>query len=147
MTDLAVNLNKTIHSPIEKVFDAWLNPKTLSKFILPMAGMAEPKTETDAREGGEFSIIMNVGEEKIPHTGKYLEITRPNKLVFTWNSPFSAGNSVVTLNFDKIDENSTNIKLSHTKFPDEESRVNHEDGWDNILIKLDNVLTSLNAVA
>ena len=38
MTDLTVNLSKTIHAPIEKVFDAWLDPKTLSQFVLPMRG-------------------------------------------------------------------------------------------------------------
>ncbi len=36
MTDLIVNISKTIQAPIEKVFDAWLNPETLSQFILPM---------------------------------------------------------------------------------------------------------------
>ena len=59
------------------MFDAWLNPKTLSQFILPMPGMPQPQVETDPREGGDFTIIMQVGDEKIPHTGQYLEISRP----------------------------------------------------------------------
>ena len=33
MTDLKVNIEKIIHAPIDKVFDAWLNPKMLSKFM------------------------------------------------------------------------------------------------------------------
>ncbi len=70
MTDLTVNVTKTINSPIEKVFDAWLNPKLLSQFILPMAGMPQPQVESDAREGGSFTIIMHVGDDKIPHTGE-----------------------------------------------------------------------------
>ena len=92
MTDLTVNINKTIHAPIEKVFDAWLNPETLSQFILPMPGMPNPQVKTDAREGSEFTIIMQVGEDKIPHTGQYLEIHHPDKLVFTWELPFSTDN-------------------------------------------------------
>ena len=32
MTELSVNITKKIHAPIEKVFDAWLNPKIVSKF-------------------------------------------------------------------------------------------------------------------
>ena len=136
MSDLTVNVTKIIHAPIEKVFDAWLNPETLSQFILPMPGMPQPQTETDAREGGNFTIIMQVGDDKIPHTGKYIEISRPNKLVFTWESPFSTEGSTVTLKFSDIGENKTSIDLTHIKFPDEESRGNHEDGWGNILESL-----------
>jgi len=141
MTDLTVNLNKIIHAPIEKVFDAWLNPTTLSQFILPMAGMEEPLVENEARKGGGFTIIMKVGEDKIPHTGKYLEIDRPNKLVFSWHSPVSTDDSVVTLHFTAMGPDKTNIELTHVRFIDEERRSNHEGGWHNILNKLADVIS------
>jgi len=140
MTDLTVNVTKIIHAPIERVFDAWLNSETLSQFILPMPGMPQPQTETDAREGGDFTIIMDVGDDKIPHTGKYLEISRPNKLVFTWMSPCSTDGSTVTLEFSKLKENETNVELTHVKFIDEETRLDHEGGWSNILDKLNDVM-------
>lgn len=140
MSDLTVTVNKTIHSHIETVFDAWLDPKMLAQFIMPMPGMPSPETETDAREGGNFTIIMQVGDNKIPHTGKYLEIKRPDKLVFTWVSPFTADNSTVTLTFVELANKQTQVELTHVRFPDEESRSNHEGGWSNILDKLDDVL-------
>jgi len=140
MTDLTVNVTKIVHAPIERVFDAWLNPETLSQFILPMPDMPQPQTETDAREGGDFTIIMHVGDDKIPHTGKYLEISRPNKLVFTWMSPCSTDGSTVTLEFSELKENETNVELTHVKFIDEETRLDHEGGWSNILDKLNDVM-------
>ena len=140
MTDLTVHVTKTIHAPIERVFDAWLNPKTLSQFMLPMPGMPQPQTEIDAREGGNFTIIMQVGDNKIPHTGKYLEISRPDKLVFTWESPFSTDGSIVTLKFSDLGGNKTCVELTHLKFIDEESRGNHEGGWGNILESLNKIL-------
>ncbi len=140
MTDLTVNVTKIINAPIEKVFDAWLNPETLSQFILPMPGMPHPETETDPREGGNFAIIMQVGDNKIPHTGQYLEITRPTKLVFTWESPFSVDGSTVTLNFSDLGENQTQLELTHVKFIDEEARSNHQGGWGNILGSLNDIL-------
>ena len=71
--------------------------------------MPETDVEIDAREGGHFTFIMHAGDEKIPHTGKYLEIHRPDKLVFTWASQYSVvDNSTVTLKFAKIDDNKTN---------------------------------------
>ncbi len=142
MTDLTVNVTKTVHVPIERVFDAWLNPETLSQFMLPMVGMPQPQTETDAREGGRFTIIMQVGDDKIPHAGEYLEISRPDKLVFTWESPFSAEGSTVTLKFGDIGENKTNVDLTHIKFIDEQARTNHEVGWGNILGSLNDILDS-----
>jgi uncharacterized protein YndB with AHSA1/START domain len=141
MTDLILNLSKTIHAPIEKVFDAWLDPEMLSIFMLPMPGMPAPDVENDPREGGNFTIVMHAGDDKLPHTGEYLEIKRPDRLVFTWVSHRSVDNSTVTLNFTKIDDNETNISLSQIKFIDEEARSDHEGGWGNILDKLNEVMS------
>jgi uncharacterized protein YndB with AHSA1/START domain len=140
MTDLTVNVEKTIGAPIEKVFDAWLNPKILAQFMMPMPGMPESDVKNDVREGGSFSIIMHAGNDELPHTGKYLEIKRPDKLIFTWVSHCSADNSIVTLNFKKIDNNKTNVSLSHVKFIDEKTRSDHEGGWTGILSKLNDVI-------
>ena len=141
MTELTLNISKIIHAPIEKVFDAWLNPILLSKFMTPMPGMPESDVENDARQGGSFTIIMHVGDEKLPHTGKYLEINRPNKLVFTWASHRSPDDSKVTLNFTRIDDHKTEVSLSQVKFIDEEARSDHEGGWSNILDKLNELMS------
>lgn len=137
MSELTVKLRKTINAPAEKLFDAWLDPETLSQFILPMPGMPHPEVENDPREGGQFSIIMHVGDEQIPHTGEYLTVDRPHKLVFSWLSPFSTDGSEVTLNFSEPEPGITLIELTHIRFPDKESRSNHEGGWRNILDVLD----------
>lgn len=139
MTDLKLKVSKTINASIEKVFNAWLNAEMLSQFMLPMVGMPHPKTESDPQVGGQFAIFMQVGDDEIPHTGEYLEIDFPRRLAFSWNSPFSAEGSVVTLDFKQVDENKTHIDLVHVKFPDEQSRSNHEGGWGNILDALDNL--------
>jgi len=141
MSDLKVHVSKTINAPIEKVFNAWLDTKTLSQFMLPMPGMPNPKTESDPRVGGGFTIYMQVGEDEIPHTGKYLEIEYSTKLVFTWISPFSMDDSTVTLLLTPINESTTSIDLTQLKFLDEESRSNHEGGWGNILEALNKTLS------
>ena len=142
MTDLKVNIEKIINAPIEKVFDAWLDPQIMSKFMMGMPDMPESEVETDAREGGNFTIIMHYRGEKLPHTGKYLEISRPHRLVFTWASHHSVvDNSTVTLNFTRLDDQKTNVALSHVKFIDEEMRSAHEGGWECILDKLNAVIS------
>ena len=103
-----------------------------------------PETEVaeiDAREGGGFTFIMHCGDEGLPHSGKYLEISRPDKLVFTWVSRYSVvENSTVTVYFTRVDENKTKILLSHIRFIDEESRSGHEEGWGCILDRLSEVI-------
>jgi uncharacterized protein YndB with AHSA1/START domain len=140
MTDLTLNIEKIINAPIEKVFDAWLNPKMLSK-IMRRPEMPESDVENDPREGGSFTIMMHKNGEKFPHTGKYLEISRPNKLVFTWASHHSLDDSTVTINFTKIDDNKTKISLTQVRFIDEEARSGHEEGWGIILDNLNEFMS------
>ena len=133
MTDLTVNIKKTINAPIEKVFDAWMDPVMLTRFILPSPGMPQPDVENDPQQGGRFSIIMHVGENDIPHTGTYLKVDRPDHLEFSWESPYSTDDSRVLLDFKAVDTGSTEIELTHVKFISEEARSDHEGGWGAIL--------------
>ncbi|MDH3221716.1 MAG: SRPBCC domain-containing protein [Gammaproteobacteria bacterium] len=140
MTDLTVRIDKTVNAPIEKVFDAWLDPALLTQFILPAPGMSQPEVENDPREGGNFTIVMHVGDDRVPHSGSYLAIDRPNRLKFSWESPYSTDDSAVTLEFRAVDANTTEVTLTHVKFLHEEARSDHEGGWSNILDKLGEVL-------
>ena len=139
MNDLICKLSRVINAPIDKVFDAWLDPHLLARFMLPMPGMPQPKTEVDGRVGGRFTIHMDIGEKIIPHSGTYLELDRPNRLVFSWESPFSTDGSTVTLEFTALDKAKTRLELTHARFIDEETRDNHEIGWGNILAALDDL--------
>lgn len=145
MTELSVKLRKTLNAPVERVFQAWLDADMLSRFMTPLPGMPEPRVEVDAREGGSFTIYMQVGDEEIPHTGEYLEVNPYSRLVFTWISPFSTDGSTVTIQFSKISDNRTRIDLSHVKFRGEAERSSHEGGWANILEKLADVTVEMQA--
>ncbi|MCV0424702.1 MAG: SRPBCC domain-containing protein, partial [Roseibium sp.] len=127
-------------APVERVFEAWLDPDTLARFMTPGPGMTVPKATTDPKVGGTFEIIMQAGDQQIPHKGIYREISRHSRLVFTWESPFSEPDSVVTLDFvDAAGE--TELTLTHVKFPSQESRDNHEGGWNRIVECLDPVVS------
>ena len=147
MEELTVDIEKTIKAPIERVFDAWLDPALLTRFMLPASGMENPRVTCDPRVDGRFEILMRVGDNEIPHTGSYLEIDRPNQLAFTWESPESPEGSVVTLTFSAIGEGQTAVRLRHVKFLDERRRDNHEGGWGNILATLDGVMRDASEAA
>ena len=74
MTELSLRVTRTINAPIEAVFNAWLDPAMLVRFMTPGEGVTVPKAETDARVGGRFDIVMTAGEKELPHSGTYLGI-------------------------------------------------------------------------
>ena len=138
MTELSCTISRTINAPAEDVFNAWLDPVMLAKFMLPGEGVTVPKATADPREGGRFDILM-VGEKELPHGGVYQVIKPHSQLVFTWESPFSVDGSTVTLDFEQV-AGGTNITLTQVKFLDEQMRDNHVSGWTRILKVLDEVV-------
>ena len=139
-TELSLEVKKHLAYPPERVFDAWLDPKTLAKFMKPGPDVTTPEVTSDAVVGGRFKIVMKAPEMgEIPHEGEYLEIDRPNRLKFTWLSPYSQEGSTVTLTFASKD-GGTDLTLHHIRFPSEESRDNHEGGWTAILNTLSEAL-------
>ncbi|MFA3917882.1 SRPBCC family protein [Ruegeria hyattellae] len=140
MSDLSLDISHHMPYPPERVFDAWLDPEMLMKFMLPGPGMSVPEASSDAKVGGRFRIIMRAPEAgDLPHEGEYLEIDRPNRLRFTWVSPYSQDDSTVTLEFSARD-GGTDVRLHHVRFPSEESRDNHQGGWTMILQALEAAL-------
>lgn len=131
MTDLSLTVERVISAPPERVFDAWLNPQMLMRFMTPGPSETCPKATSDAVEGRRFEIIMR-GERDLLHSGTYQEITRHSRLVFTWESPFSVPASTVTLDFQP-EGSGTRLTLTHVKFQNEEMRDNHTGGWTAIL--------------
>jgi uncharacterized protein YndB with AHSA1/START domain len=83
-----VRVTRRFGASPEQVFDAWLDPEMIGKW---MFGPAHPEREEeivrislDARVGGSFSFVVRRQGQEIDHVGEYLEIDRPRRLVFTW---------------------------------------------------------------
>ena len=130
---LELTVSRTIPASRKEVFEAWLSPDALQRFMCPAEGMSVPKVEVDAREGGSFLIVMMVGDKEMPHRGEYKTINRYEQLAFTWVSEHSMPGSLVTIDFKEKSPSETEVILHHVGFPSEESRTNHEGGWGRIL--------------
>ena len=132
MQELSLEVTRVIAAPQEAVYEAWLDPEKLRRFMTPGPGMRVASAETDPREGGRFAIVMANDEAELLHEGTYEELRPHDRIVFTWESPFSAEGSRVTLDFAPAD-GGTEVRLRHVRFPDLQSRDNHEGGWSTIL--------------
>lgn len=137
MSELDLTVTRRIAAPRERVFNAWISPGTLAKIMRPGSGVADARVEIDAVEGGRFRIDMVTPEREIPHSGTYIEIRFYERLAFTWASPHSLDDSVVTIDFAEAEPGVTDVTLRQVKFRDEGARDGHVQGWNAILDHLD----------
>jgi uncharacterized protein YndB with AHSA1/START domain len=133
MSDPFVAITRTVRASQRALFEAWLNPEALKEFMLPHEGTTIENVLIDARTGGMFSLVMVIGETKIPIHGRYLAMSRYDFLEFTWRSPQTTEGSIVTLEFKKISATETEIVLSHRGLHSEELRRGHISGWASVL--------------
>jgi len=133
-TDLSLTINRRISAPPQKVYEAWLDPQKLIRFMSNCEGMSLAAAETDPKVGGRFLLLMNSENgEAIPHTGTYLDLQPHSRIAFTWESKYSqAEGSTVTLEMAP-DGDATLLKLTHVRFANEASRDGHTGGWSTIL--------------
>jgi uncharacterized protein YndB with AHSA1/START domain len=72
--------------PAARVFDAWLDPAWISRWMYGPQLRDERivRLDVDRRVGGKFSFVVDRQGVEINHVGEYPEIDRPSLLVFTW---------------------------------------------------------------
>lgn len=128
-----VKLNRTIACARERVYDAWLDPQSLVKFMCPAPETWVGRAEVDPVVGGAFEIVMVVGEQEMPHKGEYRVLDRPSRISFTWVSPMAGDGSVVDVELAAVDDNTCELTLIHRGLPTQQSRDNHAGGWGHIL--------------
>jgi uncharacterized protein YndB with AHSA1/START domain len=133
--DFTVTVSREIGAPAEVLFDAWLEPRSLGGWLRPSV-ISETRAEVDAQVGGEFRIVMVRGGAEVLHSGRYLEIDRPRRLVFSWRSPATGGrDSIVTVTFQERAD-STLVEICQVGLADGAARADHHQGWSDILREL-----------
>jgi uncharacterized protein YndB with AHSA1/START domain len=81
--------------------------------------------------------------QEIGGGGGYLEVTPPERLVFTWmwdGHEGDAGSQLVEVEFSEQADGTTNVVVTDRGFRDEEDRQSHRDGWQGSLDNLERVL-------
>lgn len=88
MTLLPVQARITRHfdNTAERVFDAWLDCDLIGVWMFgPFVRDEEIiHLSRDPRVGGAFSFLVERGDDAVEHAGRYLELSRPRRLAFSW---------------------------------------------------------------
>ncbi len=141
----AVKVQRDIAAPADILFDAWLDAESLSGWLHPQP-TSHCTARVDAREGGDFEIVMYLDGEPLPHTGRYIRIARHTQLVFTWASPATQKQeTLVTVDFLET-QGKTRVTVTHEKLPENrETACSHHDGWTDALRQLDELASAKTA--
>ena len=125
-------IERLLPAPPDEVFAAWTMPERMADWLSPI-GHAE--AEVDVRTGGSFRIVMVHSDTRIEHTGTYLELDPPARLVFTWISPYTGPEpSLVTVELQPAGAG-TRLLLTHERLPG--GVVDgHRNGWRAMLERL-----------
>lgn len=127
-----VRVRRRFDASAERVFDAWLDPKGAGTFLFATPTGRMVRAEIDPRNGGKFCFVDRRDGEDVEHTGTYLEIARPRRLVFTFAVPkYSPACTRVTIDIVPLDTG-CELTLTHEGvLPDYADRT--ESGWTKIL--------------
>lgn len=127
-----VRITRRIAAARESVFDAFTVPELRRRWWAAHPGDQCTLCEIEARVGGRYRINMISQSREFITTGTFLEVDRPQRLVFTWSWELPAGgpeNSVVTIDLVVLGASLTELTLVHDRLVTDELRTMHAEGW------------------
>jgi len=141
-----LRLVRTFNAPRERVFAAWTDPDQFAQWMCP-PGFGLDECTLDVRKGGAWRAHgYKPGGEHFAKSGVYVEVKRPELLVFTWahhaedNYVSPRGHeTTVRVEFRAVG-NKTELTLVQGPFIDTPNFNGHNAGWLGSFDKLDSFL-------
>jgi uncharacterized protein YndB with AHSA1/START domain len=140
-TGTSLRVSRVIKADRDAVFRAWTEPEQLRQWSSP-EGVTLQTAEVDLAVGGRYHLRMHSSEgQEHNAVGTYREIDRPYRLVYTWSweeEEYDVGETLVTVEFNDLG-GSTEVVITHERFPTSQARDDHEQGWTSCLNRLESV--------
>ncbi len=133
-------ITRTYQASRDRVWRAWTQPSVMQQWLTPGEGIVIESVQMDVRTGGRFRIQqLHPGNEYFTAAGTYLEVTEPEKLVFTWDwekdgagmeyGELEGKQTQVTVELHTKEDGRTQLTLTHEHFQTTASRDGHNTGW------------------
>jgi uncharacterized protein YndB with AHSA1/START domain len=139
----SVRLSRQVSAAPERIFDAWLDPEEARTFLF--AGPSEDAIhcEIDARVGGGFRIVQRSGGEEVEYAGEYLEIDRPQRLVFSlFVEKYAQHDDRVIVELAPVAKQSLLVLTHELSLPNPAERSRIQRGWTVVLDRLGALCTA-----
>jgi len=136
---VSVTVERRLAAAPERVFEAWLDPESLGRWLFATPDGVMERVEVDPRIGGRFLVAERRGEELAEHHGEYVALDRPRRIAFDFWTSLSEERTRVSITIEADGEGSL-LSLRHDGvWADYEERT--EKGWAMILGNLAKTLT------
>ena len=129
-----VRVERRIEAPIDRVFDAWLDPATLGEWLFRTPEGELVSASAEAEVGGAWQVTERRADGDWVHQGVYEAIERPTRLVLTLNVPKASADETRVIVAVAADDNGTTIALTQTMNADAAANAERiAQGWAGIL--------------
>lgn len=138
---IQIRISRRFTASAERVFDAWLDQKTAGRwwFATPTGKMQ--KVEIDGCVGGKFMIVERRGDENAEHSGTFIELDRPRRIVLDFATDREHAPTRVTIEIVAQKDGGCELTLSHDLSPEwADYKDRTSQGWTMILESLAKVL-------
>jgi len=136
---VTVRVERHIDAAPERVFDAWLDPDSVGRWLFATPDGVMERVELEPRVGGRFQIDERRGADLAEHFGVYEEIDRPRRLVFSFGVGL-APDAMTRVTVEIAPEaDGSRVVLTHEKvWADYAGKTG--EGWTTILNRLADAL-------
>lgn len=145
-------MTREFDAPRTLVFDAWIKPELVRRWLLGPDGWSMPVCEIDARPGGSYRFVWRHDSrgEEMGMGGRYLEVVRPERIVATekFDQAWYPGEALQTTTFTESAGKTTLIET--VRYESREARdgvleSGMETGVDQSFDRLEELLASQSA--
>jgi uncharacterized protein YndB with AHSA1/START domain len=140
MAAAEIRVEKTFRHPRERVFDAFVDPARVGEWLFHTPDGVMEKTDYDPVPDGKFVIFERRDETLARHFGRFVEILRPERIVFDFRTDDDGEWTRVTVAFEAEDDG-CRVVLTHdlaAEWAAYAGRTVH--GWTTILNSLEDVM-------
>ena len=117
-TPLNARVSHRFNASAERVYDAFLDLSTARRFLYASAMGEIVRAELDPRVGGAYVLTDRRNGADVEHSGTFLELDRPRRLVFTMFVPgYSTSPDRVTVDIVPL-EGGCDLNLTPEMAPD-----------------------------
>ncbi len=138
---IELRITRRIAAPCERVFDAWLDPDTMARFLFATPGGVMQQVDNAPHVGGRFTVVERRADGDAPHYGVWRVLERPTRLVFAFSTqPHDPAADAVSITLVS-DGDGCLLTLVHALAPewaDDADRT--RGGWTSMLDTLARVL-------